>query len=282
MRDLEVLRRFYARLITTSAGVDDRRILEAFANVERERFLGAGPWQIKVAADGYMDSETDDPAVLYQDIVVGIVPSKGLNNGEPSLHAKCLGAANPAVGEMAIHVGAGTGYYTAILAHLVGPTGQVDAFEIDADLARRAAVNLERERHVTVYGRSALEGPLRSADIIYVSAGVTHVPAVWLDALTVGGRLVLPLTPTERLGCMLLVTRHSNTAYAARVFSTAGFIPCIGARDERQSRALAAALDAGMTDDVRSLRRGDEPDQTAWCVGHGWWLSTAAVTCPPV
>lgn len=278
MKDLDALRRFYARLVTTSAGVEDPRIVGAFASIERERFLGAGPWQIKVVADGYTGSETDDPAVLYQDIVVGIVPSKGLNNGEPSLHAKCLGAAAPKLGEIAIHVGAGTGYYTAILAQLVGRTGHVHAFEIEADLARRAAENLTQDINVTVYAQSALAGPLPTADIIYVSAGVTHVPEVWLDALALRGRLVLPLTPTERLGCMLLVTRRSNATYAARVLSTAGFIACVGARDERQSRALAAALDARTPDDVRSLRRGSEPDETAWCVGDGWWLSTAAPT----
>jgi protein-L-isoaspartate(D-aspartate) O-methyltransferase len=278
MKDLQVLRRFYARLITTSAGVEDPRIVEAFASVERERFLGAGPWQIKVAANGYMGSETDDPAVLYQDIVVGIVPSRGLNNGEPSFHARCLAAAAPRPGEIATHVGAGTGYYTAILAQLVGHTGHVQAFEIDADLARQADVNLARDTNVTVHARSALEGPLPWADIIYVSAGVSHVPDMWLDALAEGGRLVLPLTPTDRVGCMLLVTRHSSTGYGARVFSTAGFIPCVGARDERQSQALAAALDARPTDEVRSLRRDNDPDETAWCVGSGWWLSTAAVT----
>jgi len=276
MRNLDALRRFYARLVTTSAGIEDPRIVEAFATVERERFLGTGPWQIKVAADGYMESGTDDPAVLYQDLVVGIVPSKGLNNGEPSLHARCLGAATPRSSEVVIHVGAGTGYYTAILAQLVGPSGRVHAYEIEAELARRALENLAQNGNVTVHAQSALDGPLPSADVIYVSAGVTHVPEAWLDALAPGGRLVVPLTPTERLGCMLLVTRESDTAYAARVFSTAAFIPCVGARDERQSRTLAAALDARTPDDVRSLRRGSEPDETAWCVGEGWWLSTAA------
>ncbi len=74
---------------------------------------------------------------------------------------------------------------------------------------------------------------------------------------------------------MLLVTRRSEVTYSARVFSTAGFIPCVGARDEEQSKALAAALDARTSDDVRSLRRDNAPDETAWCVGNGWWLSTA-------
>jgi hypothetical protein len=38
---------------------------------------------------------------------------------------------------------------------------------------------------------------------------------------------------------------------------------------------LAAALETRRTDDVRSLRLGTEPDDTAWCIGDGWWLSSA-------
>ena len=184
----------------------------------------------------------------------------------------------PRPGEQVIHVGAGTGYYTAILATLVEPGGQVHAYEIDADLASRASENLARNANVTVHARSAVDAPLPLANVIYVSAGVTHVPGVWLDALAQGGRLVVPLTPTERLGIMVLVTRQSDTAYTARVFSTAAFIPCIGARDPQQSLALASALDARTPDDVRSLRRGGEPDETVWFSGDGWWLSTAAPT----
>ena len=44
-----------------------------------------------------------------------------INNGQPVLHAVGLSALNPQPGEMAVHIGAGTGYYTAILARLVGP-----------------------------------------------------------------------------------------------------------------------------------------------------------------
>lgn len=272
MNNLETLRRFYARLVTASAGVTEPRIIEGFATVRREEFMGPGPWQIAVNGD-YMATETDDPSVLYQDIVVGLVPDRRINNGEPSLHAKCLGAALPKPGDLVVHVGAGTGYYTAILAHLVD-TGCVHAFEIDADIACRAIDNLAAYTTVMVHAQSALEGPLPSADVIYVNAGVTHVPALWLDALALGGRLVVPLTPSERLGCMLLVTRGSEAAYAARVFSPAAFTPCIGARNEEQSLALATALESRPPEDVRSLRRDHEPDDTAWCVGEGWWLLT--------
>jgi protein-L-isoaspartate(D-aspartate) O-methyltransferase len=45
-------------------------------------------------------------------------------------------------GDRVIHVGCGVGYYTAIIAEVVGPSGQVIGLEIDADLAARARENL--------------------------------------------------------------------------------------------------------------------------------------------
>ena len=61
---------------------------------------------------------SNDPAFLYQDILIAIAPERHINNGEPSLHALCLTALNITEGETIIHIGAGTGYYTAILAEL--------------------------------------------------------------------------------------------------------------------------------------------------------------------
>ena len=273
MNNVRAFREFYARYVTRKAGVDDPRIVDAFASVERERFVGAGPWQVFIAG-GYISTGTDDPRLLYQDILIGLSVDRGINNGEPSLHAKCIARADPQAGETVIHIGSGTGYYTALFAHLVGSHGRVHAYEIEADLAALATRNLAYAGNVSVRATSGVNAALPLANVIYVNAGATHPPAPWLDALAMGGRLVLPLTPNERLGCMLLVTRRTSTAYAARIFSTAGFVPCIGARDEEASRSLAAALDRGDTDRVRSLRRRVVPDDSAWCIGTDWWLST--------
>lgn len=275
MTSYETARRFYAQFVTAEAEVSDPRIIDAFPSIKRERFVGPAPWHIRVS-NGYIVTETDDPIILYQNILVGLDPARYINNGQPSLHAACIGAAMPKAGDVIIHAGAGTGYYSAILARLVGGTGQVHAYEIDPELAARATKNLAEFATVSVHTRSALEAPLPPADVIYVCAGATHVPALWLDTLAIGGRLVLPLTPNERLGCMLLVTRQSKGLYAARIFSTAAFVHCIGARDDEQSCALAAALDKRSTKDVRSLRRNNDPDEGAWCIGNGWWLSTDA------
>ena len=46
------------------------------------------------------------------------------------------------IAERVVHIGAGTGYYTAILAELTRKNGTVLAYEIERDLAERAETNL--------------------------------------------------------------------------------------------------------------------------------------------
>ena len=57
--------------------------------------------------------------------MIGILPERNLNNGQPSLHAALIAAAAPQPREHVVHVGAGVGYYTSILAELVGGHCQV-------------------------------------------------------------------------------------------------------------------------------------------------------------
>ena len=271
-----VARSFYARLVTAIGDAPDPAILGAFEEVDRAAFVGPGPWKIYTAA-GYIDTPNADEAFIYQDVLVGLAPERRINNGQPSLHARCLAAANPRPGDRVLHVGAGTGYYSAILARLVGPEGHVDAYEIEPDLAATAAANLAGLAWVKLHAASALEGALPVADVIYVNAGASHPPACWLDALRPGGRLLFPLTAESGNGMMMLVTRTAEQAYAARVVCGAMFIPCIGARGEDESAALMQAMSKGGHMAVRSLQRtgqgAGEPDETAWLSGDGRWFS---------
>ena len=277
MLSVEDHRRFYAELIVKSAGSSSERLIGAFASVPREDYVGPGPWSVFVGS-GYIQTISDDPGLLYQDIVIGLAADRGINNGQPSLHAKCLADCDPKPGESVIHIGAGTGYYSAILSSLVGDRGKVTAFEIERDLADRARINLEPCTNVIVEAASASGAPLPSADVVYVNAGATHPLPAWLDALKVGGRLIFPLTPNEGFGCMLLVTRVAARTYAAAAVTQAAFIPCVGARNDAMSKVLTAALATKSVKSIRSLHRDSCPDCTAWCAGSGWWLSTAAPT----
>ena len=182
MDTLSAQRHFYARHVTAKSGVVDERISSAFATIRREDFLPLGPWQVLVS-DGYIETPTDDPAQLYQDIVVALDADRGINNGEPSLHARCLNAVSPQAGETVLHVGCGSGYYTALLATLVGRDGHVEALEVVPDLVKQAKANLSGWPNVAVSGRSGTVAPLPHSDIIYVNAGATEPMSAWLEAL---------------------------------------------------------------------------------------------------
>lgn len=269
---IAAIRRRYAEEVTALAG--SPAVHAAFAAVPRERFLGPGPWKIRNGIGGYDVTANADPAHIYRDVLVALDSEAGLNNGQPSLHALCLAALDLRAGEAVIHVGCGTGYYTAIIAELVGPAGSVQGWEIEPTLAEIAAENLADRSNVSVVARSATAGPLPPADVIYVSAGVTTPQRGWADVVRPGGRLLFPLIGSFGSGGMLLVTRRSR-GLAARLVAGAQFIACAGAQNPRDALALDAAFRRPW-DSIQSLRFGDRPDATAWVAGEDWWLSTAA------
>ena len=274
---LQAHRRSYAEHITALAGMAPsagmgREIAAALASIPRERFVRPRPWRV-VSPEGDTLTVSDDPAVLYQDVLVPLGAGCGLNSGQPSLHAICLNALAPRRGESAVHVGAGTGYYTAVLAMLVGETGRVDAYEIEPELARQAAVNLAEFPQVAVHGRSGAEGPLPACDVLYVNAAAAEPLAVWLDALNPEGRMLFPLEPEGEAGQMLLVTRRADGSYSARFLCGVQFVACVGAQNAQAARGLHAAFRRGNWSQVRSLFRNHHPDESCWCAGNGWWLS---------
>jgi protein-L-isoaspartate(D-aspartate) O-methyltransferase len=175
-----------------------------------------------------------------------------------------------------VQIGAGSGYYTAILAHLVGPNGRVYAYEIDEALATRARENLREQYHVEVRIQSGVTAELPKADLIYVCAGAARPNLIWLDALRPGGRLLFPLAPTGVFGGVLLITRpDQGSTWPAKFLSRAAFIGCVGLQDEEAGHRLAEAFSKGW-DRVRSLRLNGPPDDSCWFAGDGWWLSKAA------
>jgi protein-L-isoaspartate(D-aspartate) O-methyltransferase len=125
----------------------------------------------------------------------------------------------------------------------------------------------------TVHGRSGAEGPLPDCDVLYVNAAAEPL-AVWVDALHPEGRLLLPLEPQGETGEMLLVTRSADGSYPAHFLCGVQFVSCTGAQDAPAAQVLSAVLRKGHWDRVKWLHRNDQPDDSCWCAGHGWWLST--------
>jgi protein-L-isoaspartate(D-aspartate) O-methyltransferase len=268
-------RAFYAKLICAAAKVDDPRVQRAFCEIKREPFAGPGPWWVNIAGHPYVQTPDDDPAFLYQNLLVALDREQGINIGEPLWHAHWLAACNIKEGEAVVQIGAGSGYYTAILAHLVGPNGRVYAYEIDQALAARARENLREQHHVEVRMQSGVAVDLPKADLIYVCAGAARPDRMWLDALSPGGRLLFPLAPKEVFGGMLLIARpDQGSAWPAKFVSRAAFIGCAGLQDLEAGQRLVEAFSKDW-DRVRSLRLDGSPDDSCWFAGDGWWLSTA-------
>jgi protein-L-isoaspartate(D-aspartate) O-methyltransferase len=262
----------YAHDVSRRYGPPDPAVEAAFAKVPREAFLLPPPWRIGEGSPTHKRrwSKTSDPAKLYQDFLVSLNQEKGINNGQPSLHALCIAALRLSQTDHVLHIGTGTGYYTAIIAELAG---SVDGYEVEPDLASRAAENLRPYPNVAIHAECATERALPDADAIYVSAGASRPDPFWLDALRDGGRLLFPLTGDRDWGGILLVERMGN-GFAARFVSDCGFIPCAGARDRRTAARLTFMFLAGGKDTVRSLTREPPAEAVTWFAGDGWYLST--------
>jgi protein-L-isoaspartate(D-aspartate) O-methyltransferase len=223
----------------------------------------------------YWTTDDDNPSHVYHDVLIALDESRGINNGQPSLWAYLLDRLGLAAGEHVTHLGCGTGYYTAIIAELVGAAGRVTAVEIDSTLAQKAKDALADWPQVKVIHADGADTSFEPVDAIVASAGATHPLPSWLDGLRPGGRLLFPMTTSRNgFGAMLLVSRRPERGFAARFICRAGFIDFQGARDPTISRGFAAALRRDQGSAVKSLRRDNHTkDETCWFHGKGWCLS---------
>jgi protein-L-isoaspartate(D-aspartate) O-methyltransferase len=280
-------RKRYAEETCTAANINSQALLKAFANVRREDFVGQGPWRVlsrPVPGQRQLQvNEVSDPCELYRDVAVYLDSSKTLTNGNPSTLAPWLDALNLSDGKSVFHLGCGTGYYTAIIAEVVGPGGQVTAAEVDPVLAAQARRSLARYPNVQVVEGDGGSLDTGLCDAIFINAGVTHPTEHWLESMTIGGRLVLPITveigmPHIGKGMALRVSRLAS-GYDARFFPMPVMIySCTSVRDAQIGAAFGERFLSGTTDSVRCLRR--EPhsrESSCWLHSTTFCLSTQPV-----
>jgi protein-L-isoaspartate(D-aspartate) O-methyltransferase len=165
------------------------RVSAAFDAVPREDFLPAG-LRARASYDGPLE--------------IG----HGQTSSQPRSVAAMLRLLDARPGDRVLDVGAGSGWTTALLAHLVGPTGLVVGVELVPDLAAWGEQNVRRTSGDWASIRPAAPGvlgvpELAPYDRILVSAEPGSLPPELLDQLADPGRMVLPVA-----GVMTLVVRE--------------------------------------------------------------------------
>ncbi|HEV2117509.1 MAG TPA: rRNA adenine N-6-methyltransferase family protein [Terriglobales bacterium] len=281
---LEECRRFYAEEIRLAGSVKSTALVEAFARVPREKFLGPGPWHFRsmdlaLGECAYLRSEDADPRHVYHNVPIALDAARDLNNGQPGTLARWIDDLDVRPGDRVYHLGCGVGYYTAILAEVVGAGGDLVASEVDEQLAARARENLASYPNVTVHhGDGAVLDP-GECDAMLINAGVTHPHPGWLERLRKGGRLLLPLTvplaPNVGKGMMVKITRLV-AGYAAQVVTFVAIYSCSSVRDSQVEVLLGKAMASGALFQLKSVRR-DPHTACDSCLVHAGNLCLSSV-----
>jgi protein-L-isoaspartate(D-aspartate) O-methyltransferase len=183
--------------------VTDPRLIEALEAVPRERFV--------------TDAQR---GVAYIDEDLEIAPGRYLM--EPMVLARLLQAAAPRPADMALVIGCGAGYSTAILARLAQTVVGLESDRALMDRANRTLNALDVDNAVVV------EGPLAAGyqkqapyDVILFAGAVAEVPQVVKRQLADGGRLVAVVVDDAGIGRGTLIQRAGDSFSARTLFDAA-------------------------------------------------------------
>lgn len=273
----EEARRRYAAEIEASGAVRSKRVIAALARVPREEFVGKGPWYFPCKetwmAGGarYRLSGSDDPCIVYQNSAIALDAKRDLVNGSPGSIGAWIEALEIRRGARLLHVGCGTGYYTAIMAELAGRRGRVLAVEIDEELARRAALCLRKYPQVEVWHGDGATMDTGAVDRILVSYGVLEPAPLWLDRLEPNGQMILPLTfaiagVSLTKGAVYQIHRE-EAAFRVKYHSFVLAYGAISDRNQELNETLHQRYrdEAGGWMHVKSLRRDmHSPEAGCW------------------
>src|SRR5258707_2957463 len=107
-------RQAYAERLRRLGPLKSERVVQAFATVPRERFVGGGPWRIIPPGRTARMTPDSDPCHLYDNVLVSLDAYRNIYNGAPRLWVALFDQLVIQVRASVSHVIYYIGYHTAI------------------------------------------------------------------------------------------------------------------------------------------------------------------------
>jgi len=131
-------------------------------------------------------------------------------------------------GDTVLEIGYGSGWQTALLAHLVGPAGRIYALELLPSLCKQGEDHLKKyprlSQRIRFFCQSGERGYAEGApfDRIVAAAEVADVPMIWREQLKTGGRMIYP-----KDGALVAEVKKRNNSFEVVTFPGFAFVPFI-------------------------------------------------------